>query len=266
MLERGEILADEFPELQRAREMFVKLFANDRPFSFLGYTPQQKAIAQRVARLVEEGGEICQIGRVNPYLLFTTPASSDMVNIWTLTPKALYHMVATVDPYDSLRGTGFDGLLVAIFTRVEDPVFEGDTAVLDVCLYEENRREYKDLDFLVRAFYEQFYFTEARVQKRNALTVIEERLGLVAPYEAAWVDPETRLEFVVKMKVPEETFPTFHRWRRLPRVEYESKEYIPFGRRPNTSKETVMSVLERQREQVITGQFVLQPQSVDYAS
>lgn len=60
----------QFPELQRARELFVDLFQDRSPLVNLGYSTRQIAFAVPVLSRMQEGGNIRDYIRDYPSLFF----------------------------------------------------------------------------------------------------------------------------------------------------------------------------------------------------
>ncbi len=82
----------------------------------------------------------------------------------------------------------------------------------------------------------------------------------VATYKATWIDEETKLDLVVETDLYDREVGEPHpkkyveTWRRLPVIEHEGKSWLPFGRKPNVSKEVTKKALETSRGTV--GKFV----------
>ncbi len=51
-----------YPDLQRARDLFIELLSSDRPLRNLGYNAKQTQVAKPILMLTQEEGQVKSVG------------------------------------------------------------------------------------------------------------------------------------------------------------------------------------------------------------
>lgn len=255
------------PELEYGRELFIRLFRDESPLINLGYTPAQRTAAKRALRSLEEegrlflkpypwvsfgeeyvGAELAQLEHAGYYLTAFYDASGKVAS--GLFPKAKDRLAAQI-----ILGERFG------FFEDEPP---GHAVIIHILSQEAAEA---DLATLVKHLYEGSGGTKRRVRLEEATklaTLKSQILPSAATYRAAWVDEETKLELVVennfrsKALGEDASIKEVQLWRRLPTQDFKGKSWVPFGRKPNTSKKRLLKILEEKRERVVTGRLVLE--------
>lgn len=244
----------QFPELERARNLFIALFNNDTPLINLGYSSSQRAKAKKALGLIQEEGRVLNPNSSARSLYFSDKSGVDVAEITQLIQDGGFHLYAGHDP---TAGGGVENLIFAI-EGAKPTVFGDSFTVAEVNLLNPEVNV-ADLDGLMKIFYGGGNYTRTAVTKKNPLSVLGRAAGVTGTYRAAWVDSETKLEFVAEISLPqaEQFEPDYHRWRRLPQLADLRGEVTSFGRRPNVSRENVLEVFNRQATPEARGIFVV---------
>lgn len=97
------------------------------------------------------------------------------------------------------------------------------------------------------------------IQAENPLTITGRKLGVVATFKAAWIDPETKREFMARIDVPEdnEIGSRFVAYNKLNPITNLAGSMLPIGKKANISPNKIMQVLTEKKSSVITGQLAL---------
>lgn len=94
---------EEYPELFRARELFIKLFADSRPLVNLGYTHQQTEYAKPCLIIIQECG-VCGYDYLDiPSLRFGKRNEEKSVKIGLLPNNEGYYMDITSSYYLTIQ-------------------------------------------------------------------------------------------------------------------------------------------------------------------
>ncbi len=260
----------QYPDLARAREIFIDLLQDKLPLIKLGYTGKQIEFALPVLRLLEDEGEVATHIRNNPYLYFSNPNDpwAEALQVYRLPKRQGFYLWAIRD--ETARGWGnlskterFKRILqakqpVVIFQDLPEQVAH-------IGLFEEGA-DINNLDYLVRRLIIDVLITNAPlgIRAENPVTKFARAVGATATYEAAWVDPQTQLEFVAKVDLPRGKKPDPVQsvcvgYRKLvpPLRNYMGKTMTVIGKVPNTSDEKVTKVLSTHFQKYISGEFAL---------
>lgn len=264
--EPDEVLKN-FPELDRARNLFLQLFQNTVPLSKLDYTARQIDFTVPVLRLLEGEGEVVTY-LSRPFLSFENPNDPwlEALEVYYLPGGEGFHLHAFRD--ESMRGWGELTLkertikiLMGLLNRQSNPVvifsdFPGEVAL--IALFEEDA-EINNLDYLIPQLLNSHY-TGSRfgMKREGVLTKAAKAVGLAGVYRAAWKDERTKREFVAELRAPEDwrSEPDHVAFRRLPSLEDQEGHLItPIGKKAGISKNKVMEILEGGKREVFVGQL-----------
>ena len=113
----------------------------------------------------------------------------------------------------------------------------------------------------LKAFYEGGYGLP-QLRQESVLSRIGRTLGKTTTFRAQWTD-ETQRDFVVELKPPAKEVKEgyYHHWRRLNPLSDLQGTVVPVGRKPNSSKEQILEVFNRQPEKAFQGQIQWQPRA-----
>lgn len=254
----GDIL-QQFPELQRARDLFTDLFKDRSPLVSLSYTPRQIEWTTPVLRLIEGSGEI-ETHISPPYLSFENPRDPDVetVQIYQLPDLNGYHLHAIHDPMLRRReGETREQRFWNFFRTNPNRMFEiYEGMVAHIILFKETANV-ENLEYLVKTVMALEHFA-VQVKKESIFSIFGRKLGLVGTFEATWLD-NARTEIVIKAEVPNElTEPFYYQWKRLKPVYDSYGTVIPVGQKPNISHNKIDKILSEEREFVLAGQLARQ--------
>lgn len=255
----GDIL-DQYPELQRARNLFINLFYDRTPLVNLGYSPRQIEWALPVFKLIEGEGEV-DTHIEPPSLQFANPKDPDVefAGIYQLTDRNGYYIHAVRD--ETFRRSDGETKEIRLLKWIMsvNPVrfFDIDEGeVANIILFKDDV-DTGNLDYLVKTVIRLEHF-ETMVGKENLATRIGKRLGKMGTFQAAWLN-DAKTEFVVKAEVPHElSEPAYYYWKRLKPVTDFSGSVTPFGQKPNISHSKIDKVLARDKAEVLVGQLARQ--------
>ncbi len=247
----------QFPELARARSLFIVLFKDDSPLINLGYTGGQRRETKPVLILIQESGEVLNPETTNQSLYFVDDSGQQFVEIALLPKDAGFSLFAAKDPVSR----GLVGLLGALTTELHPPVFDDSFAVAQINLVRQNTIE-RDLSRLIPAFYEEGYALP-QLKPDSLLSRAGRMLGKTTTFRAQWTDDIQR-DFVVELKPPtsESKEGYYHHWRRLAPLSDFQGTVVPIGRKPNSSKDQILETLNRQPERAFQGQIQWQPRAL----
>lgn len=248
----------EFPQLARARELFIALFRDRSPLVNLGYTNLQIEFTIPVLRLIEGEGKVVTDSndRYLPYLDFDNPTGEN-ANISSL-PNNGFLLYAARYPSEE-EGLTRDERLIRWLFGNPIKVLDDDVTVAKVGLFPEVRENAIDLNVIVPLLYS----TEIRLSRETLATKISRKVANMGPatFRAAWLDDRTRIEFAVEIMDPqsrrlglEES--EYALWRRLNNISDSQGTMTPFGQKPDGSKEMVSHAFS-QAPKVFSGALVL---------
>lgn len=261
--EFDEALA-EYHDLARARDLFINLFQDKDPLVKLGYTARQIEFALPVLKLLEGEGKVATYIPNNPFLDFSSnDPFAEELQVYYLPNREGFYLFAVRD--EGLRGWGElsrDQRLMRILTARQPVVIFPDfpEQVAHIGLFKEGA-DIDNLDYLVRQFFDKT-FTDAPmgVKAENLLTRAARAIGVAGTYKAAWVEEETKREFVAKVDVPEDKkFGSIYvTYRKLePRSDLRGGIIIPIGKKANTSEKKVTQILSERNKHSVSGKLVL---------
>lgn len=258
--EFDEVLA-QFPELARARNLYIELFEDRSPLVNLGYTNRQVEFALPVLRLLEEEGEVMSYMR-QPFLSFDNPKdpSVESLQVYFLPSNQGFYLFAIKD--ETSRGWGelSQGERVWRMFYAQQPVITFDDfpeQVAHIALFDETAH-ITNLDYLVRQLYADSFTNAPQGMRREGILAKAARaMGVVGTYKAAWVDEATKLEFVAKLDAPEDRKlgSVYVAYRKLNLISDFQGTVIPIGKKANISEQKVTKVLSSQRQQAVSGQL-----------
>lgn len=246
----GDIL-QQFPELQRARGLFIDLFKDRSPLVSLGYTSRQIGRTMPVLQLIEGDGKV-EISHFLPNLSFQKPRDP---NVETATIDQLpdfngYYLYATNER--RVKGENREERLWDSLKPNPNRMFETDEiSVAQIILFKE-RANVKDLKYLVKTVIALEYFP-VKVQRENFVSRFVKEFGLVGTFQATWLD-NNRTEFVVKAEVPNELTETaYYHWKLLKPISDRYGVITPVGQKPNISHRKIDKILTSEGELVLAG-------------
>lgn len=254
-----------FPQLARARELFINLFQDRSPLINLGYTGRQIAFAMPVLRWLEEEGKVATHIRNNPYLQFEDPDEPDAEVSY------IHHLPKHDDGYlliafRSEAERGWEGLsreqrLVKALTTIQPVTIFDDTPeqVAHIALFKEGA-DVNNLDYLVNQLFNNlFTYAPLGMRVESTLAKVARAIGAAGTFKAAWVDEEIKHEFVAKVDTPEDKFfgPRYVAYRKLRPVSDSRGSMLPVGKKANTSENKVTQILEARQQQIVSGQLSL---------
>lgn len=245
----------QYPELARARNLYIALFKDDAQLINLNYTAAQRKVAKPVLTLIQDPGEVLHPGQPYCYLSFMDETGAKRVGIYALPEKVGYGLLAVDDPIPA----GLSGLIEALTAKPPAPVFD-DYRVAEINLI-SNLEVTADLPRLIKAFYEGGYGL-SQLRQENVLSRIARTLGKITTFRAQWTD-DTRRDFVVELKpaTKETKGSYYHEWRKLNPLSDLQGTVVPIGRKPNSSKEQILEVFNRQPERAFQGHIQWQPRT-----
>lgn len=256
--EFDEVLS-RFPELARARNLFIELFKDIYPLINLGYTSRQIEFAFPVLRLLEEEGEVIYYMR-KPYLNFKDPREpwAEDLQIYHLPSRQGFSLQAM--RAESLRGLGklskSERLEQVLFGQPNPVIIfsDFDVEVAHIGLFKETA-PINNLDYLIRELYDYFTNAPLGMREESKLTKFARAFGITGTYETAWVDEATKSEFVAKLDAPEDRKPgsAYVAYRRLEPVSDSQGTLVPFGKKADVSESKVTKILSVQKKQVVSG-------------
>lgn len=200
-------------------------------------------------QLLEKGGEVYNYLK-NPHLNFKGESNlyEDCTYIYYLPNKQGFNLSAYRDEIvtDLIPE---ERILTKIMNTNRIIVFDDfPTQVAHIGLFDETA-EVTNVHYLIRALYD-LYIT--RMKRESKLTEIVRDFGISGTYQAAWVDEETKLEFVAKILMPgdEKSSPNYVTYRRLKTISDPTGNLIPFGKKANISQQKVIEILSAQKKQI----------------
>lgn len=231
-----------FPQLARARELFIALFRDRLPLVNLGYTNLQIEFTVPAMRLIEGEGEVITDPKDKylPYLNFDSSTNpGENANISCL-PNNGFLLFVSRDTAGEEELTDHEGLIRLL---IGNPIkVIDDIVVAKAGLFPELEVDAIDLSLVVPALYS----TEMRLKRETLTTKVSRKVANLGPatFRAAWLDDRTKIEFAVEIIDPQlrriglaESDYTL--WRRLNAVSDNQGAMTPFGQKPGDSKEIV---------------------------
>jgi len=246
-----------FQDLLRARELYTTLFKDQSPLVHLGYIGSQVNRAYNVLSLLEEPGEVMDHLKNNPYISVNRQGryTEEGLEIYHLPNRHGFYLTA----YQEATGLS---IMQSILADDKGLIYPDSSNVAYVALMNPDV-DLTNLSTLVPEITYGLTYTEAPlgVQQASVVTKPLQKVGLAGTYQAAWVDPEAKHEFVVKIDVPENKGDSiWAAFRKLRPVSDEHGSMTPFGRKPNVDEHKVMKIFQEQKSRVFSG--VLAPESM----
>lgn len=189
--------------------------------------------------LIQEAGEVSNPNTAIQSLYFGDVSGSKFTEIAELQDDIGFSLFAAKDPVPH----GLAGLLGALTSEPQPPVFDDNFAVVQINLVRQNTME-SDLPRLVKAFYEGGYALP-QLRPDSVLNRITRSLGKTTTFRARWTD-DTQRDFVVELK---------------PLSDFQGT-VMPIGRKPNASKDQILETLNSQPETAFQGQIQRQPRAL----
>lgn len=242
--------------LEYGRDLTVQLFQDDSPLVNLGYSTKQKDAVRRALRTLEEPGKFYQ--QPQPYVEFgqrPKDEGDDAPQAWLTELQHGGYKVKT-----SIRPTFTDLGYVSNFVVTFPP--EADIEVV-VGVFEmlPAQTDVNDINGLVKHLYEGAFVNRfgsrqgPGMQRPSLFSTLRSKLSSsVSTFKAGWVDESTKLELVVETDAYSRLFgrkfgsKVQETWRKLPEIELEGQSWIPFGKKPNPSREVISRVLKGVKE------------------
>lgn len=260
------ILERDAAELQRIRELVIGVFKDESPFVNLGYTTRQTQFALPVIRLLEEEGKVTRPRKDQPAILhFFNPEDprAEYGSIYGLEDGEGFAMEAVRD--ETLRDSGEDfspeeRVLMALTKVVNTDVFgDFDPEVAHIVLFHDGF-DMTNLDSIMRAISYRSTRSPRGMKPETLTNSVTRNLGRNGTYRAAWVDEDTKLEFVARLDHPANEFlqPLYVAYRKLSQVEDPSGKMHVIGRKANQSEDRVNEILERKKDRVTIGRFAVE--------
>lgn len=250
-----------FPGLARARELYIQLFKDNTPLVNLGYTPKQIEYSIIALRLLEGEGKVNTHFK-KPTLEFGDPTNpGELVEVSYLENNQGFYLYAcreTTDPDISDKYERLIRILAGSTFKVLDSV----GTIAKIALFQDTNR-INELDYLIPQLYSpSAEALDKGVKKENVLTKAARTFGLATTYRAAWVDERTKLEFAVEVNdstsIKRGEPLECNIWRRLNPVSDDLGIVVPFGRKPNTSVESVKEILSSAQSKAVSGKLALE--------
>lgn len=244
--EPNNLISEEalYASFDYGRELYVNLFNNDTPFVNLGYLPQQRLLAKKALLYLEGTGRLRVTGySLGSAVIFGNADETDEEGQVVLKQlrRGGYHLRAKAGiPREVL----YHGSELAR-SRYEVFESEGITVVAVVNVIPAAAFN-EDIDALVRHLYEgtERGMRQVDMRRRSLKSRLGAMLTPIATYEAGWVDEGTKLELRVANNFrdvaakglfdPEDD--QIDIWRRLPTIEFQGKDWVPFGLKPDVSR------------------------------
>lgn len=247
-----------FPDLARARTHFIGLFKDRSPLVNLGYTSKQIAFVVPVLQLIEGEGVVDTHLRNKPYLTFENPDEPEAEAAY-INPLPLgdgYYLSGFRDE----GSRGWDQLsreerLIRQTTNRQPIIFNDVPGVVAHVALFSNDAPTDRLEYLIPQLHNQF-FTNAPfgMKPENMLTKVAQAVGATGTFKAAWVDEETKNEFVARIDIPEEEEPYYVAYRKLRPLVDARGNMTPIGKKANSSESKVTQIFKA-RKQVVSGQL-----------
>ena len=99
---------------------------------------------------------------------------------------------------------------------------------------------------------------ELSLRKENILTKTARVLGLTATFRAAWIDEETKRQFVVEITEPKREEREYAIWRKLNPITDTIGTVIPFGMMANVSSTSAARELSEAQRRAVSGKLAWQ--------
>ncbi len=258
---------NKFPELFRARELFINLFSDQSPFINLGYSRQQMLYALPSIGLIQDEGKLVIDNFKNdPNLTFDDTLGS--WDLWT----GIYHLPDKQGSYlfSTRERTITHEMSVSerFFAMISGPsvsIFgENDLKVAHIALFNENA-PINNLDYLLPILYKNI-ITDApmNIRKEGIINKLGRKLKILGTYQASWVDEKTKLEFVAKIEIPEmEGYePEYVHWRKLFQVKDDKGTMTPIGQKAISSIGKIKAILDSEESKLVFGNLSLENQLI----
>ncbi len=245
-----------FPELARARMLFVDLFQDRTPLVNLGYSPRQIEWVVPTLKLIEGPGEIDTHLKLPSLHFYRNNEDPDCENmeIYMLDNGGGYSMSGVHDKTMSRREveSGNDLLYRFLFSKNPVQMYEiYGGQVAEVAMFKPEV-DTNNLNYLIGVALALMYYAKP-VFKDNALARLGKRMNIVGTFSATWVD-ERKNEFVIKTDIPQEqSKPEYFYWKRLKSLINRDEEFTPFGSKPSVSHQQVDRLLAAKKYRILEG-------------
>lgn len=234
--EADELLA-QYPELARARALYIELFRNLDFLQELGYKKEQIDYAEPSIKLLAENGRMIIPETGDPYLHFgSSTFEGDVLDISYLPSHDGFCMKAR----RLVRGV-LSKLPFAAFEETEE-------MVVQMALFNAEAPT-NDLNYLIPQLCG--YLTQAPlgiIPDTDPVAQILRIQGLGGTYRGSWISKE---EFMASVGTPEDydfgLYSSCFAFRRLPSFSDNWGTMIPFGRMANVSPLEIEERLDRLR-------------------
>lgn len=258
-------------DLKYGRDIYVKLFQDENPLINLGYSAKQIQFTRRALLTMEEEGTYFPTPKPRVYFGDPDGLISENLNphVWLTTLKnggfkaiAEYPLLWMPDRNDEEKGYISSGNFKSDLPLEE---FPGEVvAVIDML----PAGKYDEEEVLVRHLYEgawlnHYHERNPQIGKPNFANWLRSRFSTsVAAFRSGWVDENTKLELVVETDIysrlkglkgshfvqtesgRRDILAVTEVWRRLPEIEHEGAFWVPFGKKPNPSRQSIQKALE----------------------
>ncbi len=288
--EGGEGPAGEFPELMRARDLYYELLADNTPLVNLHYSPKQIGLAQPTLDLISaKTGTVTTLDQGISFLACTDPEEPDRGYgvIGELPDGNGYYLdaqrrVILPNDLEEMRRNYSFYLQKANQLRVN--FFEDEESTIARIFLLRNNNRVGDAAYLAKIFTSTLPYLQSPnfartglehllplgLKERNPLTAVGKAAGLLATYEAAWVDEGTKMELMFRVAAPEKPYVTpirgfapgiipleyFFSFKRLAVRTDSTGSVIPFGGRVNLSDDEGKRVFSKEKKSLSTGKLI----------
>lgn len=267
-----EELQNAYPDLARARELYIQLLNRPQLFSALGYTHDQEFWARIVTDFIDEDMRLVPHKKY-PFLESTRIDLDDETDGDNPEAARIYRinnsgfgvtqLMATYDDMADIdyRNMGPEQQILArIFhqrPRALQIFDETSQEVVNIGLFDPSAPT-DDLSFLIKSLIEPHEFHTLHAQGR--VTKAIGKILPVATYQARWLDEERKDSFAVRIEIPWGAKPVVEDsiFQRLTDVEDNEGVQIPIGRKANTSSVKVTQILSEAKGLVVSGQLATQ--------
>jgi len=238
-----------YPDLEAARESFVRLFENEKPLRDLGYNPSQIRVAKGPLLLIQDEGEITDYTS-DPSLMFEGGGGS-WANIIRDQRKGEivgHHLVASL-PINR-------NALAELFGKDSSPVFERIEKVVDIHSLDRSKVNIASIPELIALLYnEESGWVDGALMEENIITKLGRKVGITATFRAAWVD-ERNTKLAVEISNPGGEPSHQGMWRLLTD---QGQTHVPIGLMPDVNSNIESQVVKAlEQKSTVTGTFGLQ--------
>jgi hypothetical protein len=241
----------QFPDLENARNLFVQLFQTETPLINLGYNTQQREIVKPVLKLMEGEGRV-SLKSLEVYFDGIGGATVVLERLKRGGHRLLADKGGHLGFMEMMVGRGF---------------FDNElpTIVAHMCMLPGDKN-YSDIQTLVSHLYEGYISNKpVHLEPSAPLSRLKSMLSPnTAIYKAAWTDDDTKLELIIESNFVDKALADglsdqeIEIWRRLPTQSLDGQSWVPWGKKPNISEDTLKKILDEKRTKIATGQLVFE--------